>query len=75
MKIGAGEFKAKCLQIMDDVHKTKEEVIVTKHGKAVVKVIPVFDEKTRPLFGFLKDSVSIHSDIVTSSEIPGDGNE
>ena len=36
--IGAGEFKAKCLKIMDEVAATGEPVLVTKRGKPVVRV-------------------------------------
>ena len=34
-KIPAGQFKAKCLAIMDRVQKTGESVLITKHGKPV----------------------------------------
>ncbi len=65
MKIAAGKFKAKCLSIMDDIQKNHEEVTVTKYGKPVAKLVPVDgDERTPSVFGFLKDSVSIHGDIV-----------
>ncbi|MGK5090128.1 type II toxin-antitoxin system prevent-host-death family antitoxin [Bdellovibrionota bacterium FG-2] len=65
MKIAAGKFKAKCLSIMDDIQKNHEEVTVTKYGKPVAKLVPVEgDERTPPVFGFLKGSVSIHGDII-----------
>jgi prevent-host-death family protein len=38
--VPAGEFKAKCLAIMDEVNETGEPVLVTKRGKPVAKVIP-----------------------------------
>jgi len=37
-KIAAGEFKAKCLAIMDEVSATGEPVLVTKRGKPVARV-------------------------------------
>lgn len=40
--ITATQFKAKCLAILDDV-ADGEEVVVTKHGRAVAKVVPVED--------------------------------
>jgi len=64
MKISAAEFKAKCLGIMDRVDASHEEVIVTKHGKPVVKIVPVSPEPSRPLFGYLKGSVMISGDII-----------
>ena len=68
MKVPAGQFKAKCLQIMDELQKTHEEVTVTKHGKPVAKLVPCPSEETarRPIFGFMKGSVMIHGNIVES---------
>lgn len=48
-EIPAGEFKARCLAILDDVAETGEEVVVTKRGRAVARVVPV--EPARPLEG------------------------
>ena len=64
MQIPAGEFKSKCLKLMDQVKETHEEIIVTKYGKPVVKVVPIDTEPTRPLLGYLQGAVVIHEDIV-----------
>lgn len=37
--IGAGEFKAKCLALLDEVAATGDEIIVTKRGKPVARVV------------------------------------
>lgn len=58
LTIAAGIFKAKCLEIMNEVDQKKEEVIVTKHGRPIVKVIPASGTKKRPLFGRLRASVT-----------------
>jgi len=63
MVIKAGEFKAKCLKIMDTVNTYHHEVIVTKYGKPVAKLVPVSDKKNQEIFGFMKDSVTINNDI------------
>lgn len=39
--IGAAEFKARCLQIMDVVNETGAEVTITKHGHPVARLVPV----------------------------------
>lgn len=62
--IGAGEFKAKCLQLLDDVAAQRGTLIITKHGKPVAKLVPV--EPEQKLFGALKGSVVEATDIVTS---------
>ncbi len=64
MHITAGKFKAQCLKIMDDVQKNHREVIITKYGKPVAKLIGVEPLVKAPLFGFLKDTVKINGDIV-----------
>lgn len=63
MQIPAGEFESKCLKLMDQVRDTHEEIVVTKHGKPVVKIIPSEEEKPRPLLGYSQGSVSINGDI------------
>ena len=66
MQIPAGEFKAKCLKLMDDVMQFHEEILITKFGKPVARLVPVEKETKRPLFGFLKETVIIKGDIVSS---------
>lgn len=44
-KIAAGEFKARCLTLMEDVRSTREPLIITKRGKPVAKLVPVDDDK------------------------------
>lgn len=38
--IPAGEFKARCLALLDRVAETGEELIVTKRGKPVARLLP-----------------------------------
>lgn len=64
MQIAAGEFKAKCLKLMDEINKTHEEILITKHGRPVAKLIPLEQKPAKPLFGALKGSVIITGDIV-----------
>ena len=63
--IPAGQFKAHCLKLLDDVSDNRRSLLITKHGKPVAKVMPV-DKKPRKLFGCMKDSVIINGDIVSS---------
>jgi prevent-host-death family protein len=44
-KIAAGEFKARCLTLMEDVRSTREPLIITKRGKPVAKLVPADDDK------------------------------
>jgi prevent-host-death family protein len=36
--VSASQFKAKCLAMLDEVAATGEEIVVTKHGRAVARV-------------------------------------
>lgn len=69
--IPAGEFKAKCLQLMDEVNQLHKELIITKHGKPVAKLVP-FEEKELPLFGCMKGTMTIHGDIMAPIDIEWD---
>jgi prevent-host-death family protein len=61
----AGQFKAKCLAIMDEVQSTGEPVVITKRGKAVVKVVPI-REKPEDIFGYMKGRARIVGNIMDS---------
>jgi len=65
--IPAGEFKAKCLKIMDEVAATGEPVLVTKRGKPVVSVrVPeVSQSKRKSIFGRLRHAGIVRGDIVS----------
>jgi prevent-host-death family protein len=61
--VSAADFKARCLDLMDQVQLKKTEIIVTKYGKPVAKMVPLNDESP-DLFGWLGHSVTYHGDIV-----------
>jgi prevent-host-death family protein len=66
--IPAGQFKAQCLKIMDEVEGTGKEVIITKWGKPVAKLVSVESESPRDLFGFMAHTVRIKGDIFSTDE-------
>ena len=39
MKVSAAKFKATCLRLMDRVASTGEEVVITKHGAPIAKLV------------------------------------
>ena len=57
-EIAAGEFKAQCLALLDEVAETGREIIVTKRGKPVAKVVPIEPPKS------LEGSVTVLGDII-----------
>ena len=58
----AGQFKARCLSVMDDVNAIGEPVIITKRGTPVAKLVPVTSKK-QDLFGFMAGELKIIGDI------------
>jgi prevent-host-death family protein len=62
-QIAAGEFKAKCLHLLDEVQRTRQELIVTKRGRPVARVLPA-EPPASAIFGRMKGTVEIVGDIV-----------
>ena len=46
----ASTFKTHCLAVLDDVAHTHRSVVITKHGKAVARLVPI-DDVGRPTLG------------------------
>lgn len=63
--IKASEFKAKCLKIMDEVSQSGEEVVITKNGKPVSKLVPFQKKDRAPIFGMYKGKIKILGDITS----------
>jgi prevent-host-death family protein len=58
--IGAAEFKAHCLEILDQVAcRAVARVTITKRGRPVAMLVPLHDEQdaVRRIHGFLRGSV------------------
>ena len=61
--IPAENFKAQCLKLIDQVQQTGEEIVVTKRGKPVVRLVPA-GGKLDTLFGAMKGSATSRGDII-----------
>jgi prevent-host-death family protein len=72
IEIPAGEFKAKCLQLMDEVQRDNIEIIITKRGKPVARLVPI-EEVARPSrFGCLAGQMTIIGDIIAPIDVKWD---
>ena len=56
-RVGAAEFKARCLELMDRVQETGEPYVVTRHGEPVAKLVRYAQKRRRPLFGSMRGTV------------------
>jgi prevent-host-death family protein len=62
-EMAAGEFKAKCLSVMDQVQKTREPVLITKRGKPVAQLVPA-PSPADDIFGYMKGRAKTVGDVV-----------
>jgi len=61
--INASEFKARCLRVLDDVQEKRTEVVITKRGKPVARLVPIGPARG-PLRGDWKGMVRVRGDSV-----------
>lgn len=72
-RLAVAQAKAHLTTVLREMSKTGESVIVTNRGKAVAKIVPIQDQKTKaqPFFNRLKGIVTIHGEI-TKPIIPAE---
>lgn len=63
-RVQAGDFKARCLELMDRVAESGVEYTITKRGRPVAKLVPCEDVQEDG-FGFLAGTVVRQGDIVS----------
>jgi len=65
--VQAGEFKAKCLELMDRVAETGGAIVITKRGRPIARLVPV-EPPARSIFGCAEGLL----EITGSLELPRD---
>ena len=71
IRIQAGEFKAKCLKLMDEMRQTREEIVITKHAKPVSRLV-AYEECAQSAFGCLAGRVQIKGNVFSPIDAPWD---
>ncbi|MCC7345451.1 MAG: type II toxin-antitoxin system prevent-host-death family antitoxin [Deltaproteobacteria bacterium] len=61
--IGSAKFKEQCLSLLDRVGP--EGIVITKHGKAVAKLVPISAESSG-LIGSLKGKIKVKGDVMST---------
>ena len=69
-QVAAAEFKAKCLAILDEVHKTKRSIQVTRRGKPIAEVNPPSVPSVADWMGSMKGKMEIVGDIISPATDP-----
>ena len=71
--IGAAEFKATCLRVIDQIAADREPVTITKRGRPVAILTPAPRDTTRPsIVGALRGSVLRYDDPFRPATDPAD---
>jgi prevent-host-death family protein len=63
--ISISEFKAKCLGLIEQVHKTRLPLRITRHGRPVAEVIPAGPDRKRKFLGDMIGTAKVIGDIVS----------
>ena len=69
--IKASEFKAKCLHLMDIVNESGKEIVITKNGKPVSKLVP-YRKRPKSLFGLHKGQIISQDDLIEPIDLNWD---
>ncbi len=70
-RIAAGEFKAKCLSMIDEVAETGAAYVITKRGKPMARLVPLAEQEPADLLG----SVLFEDDLVSPIGEPWDAEQ
>lgn len=70
VSVPAGEFKQRCLALLDEVAETGVPIVVTKRGRPVARVVPI--AATKPVFGGSLRSLTEHDEELFSTGEPWD---
>ena len=60
--IKASDFKARCLKLMDEVADNGAEIVITKNGRPVSRLVP-YRKKPDTLFGIDRGKLEILGDL------------
>lgn len=64
IEVPASEVKNAWHQFVERVSQAREEIVVTRYGKPVMKLSPIDAPEEQPgIFGFLAGTVTVHGDI------------
>lgn len=62
--VSVSDFKAHCLQYLEQASSLKIECVVTKRGKPIAKLIPIESQSPSLEFGSMRGSGSIKGDVI-----------
>jgi prevent-host-death family protein len=64
MEVSATSFKARCLELMDRVAELGKEVVITKRGRPVARLLPMARPPADTSFGAMRGTARALGDLV-----------
>ena len=75
MEIAAGKFKAKCLKILEEVGDLYPEIIITKRGIPMAKLVGIGEKSKGKYFGCAKETIIFKGDLLSPINEKWSGDE
>lgn len=69
--IAANQFRVHFFELLDQINERGEEIVITKHGVPVAKVLPVRPRKA-PVLGCMRGTCQIVGDLIEPVLLPID---
>ena len=73
-EIGAAEFKARCLELMEDVKRSGKEIVITKHRRPIARLVPV-DAGKLGFCGSMKGMIRKAGDVTSPIDVQWSADE
>lgn len=68
-QVPATEFKVSCLRLIDRVQQTREEIVVTKHGRPAAKLVAFDSTLSRSIQEWATEASLVGSDLESLQQI------
>ena len=68
--IAAGEFKQRCLSLLDEVGVSGEPIVITKRGRRVAQLVPISPERDGDWRDAMRGRGAILGDLVAPAGDP-----
>jgi len=68
--VAISEFKARCLALLKEVQQKGEPLLVTKRGRAMVRVLPAREVRSPTWLGAMAGTATIAGDLIRPASDP-----
>jgi len=66
--VSASDFKAQCLAMMDEVARTGDEIVITKHGKVVAKLVAP-TTSVPSAYGWMRGTIGAGANLIEPEDV------